>query len=1182
MNRLKKILATVLSVMLVLTSITLPALANNSEESDQPIEPENVALGKPVITSRASAGIAGYTDTATITDGKFFAEGNGQYITYGPSLITVDLEGSYSVSKVVIDSVTTNFTKDIDVYLSASAANGTAIPSSATKILSGDSNGWAESIKMVELDEAAVGRYVIFHMTSNASPSFRLSEVEVWGVPTEDDGGDVIEPVEATNVAFGKSLTASRASAGIAPYTDLAIITDGIYFASNSNNQYITYGPSLICLDLEGKYSVSKLVIDAVTTNFTKDLDVYVSGSPMSGTAVPSGATKVLNGDANGWAESIKTVELDTAVDGRYVILHMTSNASPSFRLSEVEVWGVPAEDDGGDGGEGGGDSGDGGEGGGGDDSSDDSSDASTYVSVTDNATSHKSSATATATSYETDSNNYLVDGNPSTFYGTGPAADAYFTFVDLGEGGRRVDKVVITANDAFDRTRGQKYYLANTVPVAGADRSGWVYLGERTQNSVAMTFVLTPEQAGIYRYVVADCTSSTVGGYVNEIEAYMDIDAYLTEEGKPYILTDKTSSVSANAISYSGSLINGSGTRTIVGLFGTRGTDGEYVETAYDQATATGSGSHNIEMSATVTTNGVWDAIFISGLDFVKGFSNLANRTAILPKSNATGITPVLSRVGNTVTLTGKATGSIVGVVVLKPGASFDSYTDADIVAHRVIYAPQSATGAWDFVLDYTFDASLATGDYTMGLFCDNGDSAISGKTNAAEKLNLDAVVDAFEGVTEDNFEDLVEANSVFFGDTADLLTGSDTMAESFMLAKDAVEQGLFDESITAWDVDALVATAKAAIVVDETLNNSDFAETIAPYIGSMPDVFGEDYDAEEFEQIFPAVLDDTEIETAEALVDAYEKANVLSLIANGTTKEIEKAIKENRELLGISDSTMKNVTALQVAKKLDNKIKTVIDSYVDGMDSVVEKIAKEINSVSGGKVLGGGGSGSGGGGGGGFVASVPSNLPEVTKQEEVVSGGTTVAPGTYTDIAGYAWALDAIMTLSERGIISGKGNGVFDPEGRLTREEAVKLLVTTTGTPTDESYNGYDDCVIGSWYYPYITAAKINNLVTGFSRTQFGLGSAVTREDLAVMIYRAMQKQSLVKAVDGASFTDEAQIADYAKEAVSVLGGMGIITGFEDGSFAPTANATRAEAAVIFARYLELSENTTEEGTE
>ena len=118
-----------------------------------------------------------------------------------------------------------------------------------------------------------------------------------------------------------------------------------------------------------------------------------------------------------------------------------------------------------------------------------------------------------------------MVDGDYSTLYGAGPATAGYFTFIDLGEGGRRVDKVAITVDDPYNRTVGQKYYLANTLPINGADRSGWVYLGERAQDGTTMTFVLTAEQAGTYRYVVADCTGETVGDYVNEIEVYKDSD---------------------------------------------------------------------------------------------------------------------------------------------------------------------------------------------------------------------------------------------------------------------------------------------------------------------------------------------------------------------------------------------------------------------------------------------------------------------------------------------------------------------------------------------------------------------------------------------------------------------------------------------------------------------------------
>jgi len=131
----------------------------------------------------------------------------------------------------------------------------------------------------------------------------------------------------------------------------------------------------------------------------------------------------------------------------------------------------------------------------------------------------------------------------------------------------------------------------------------------------------------------------------------------------------------------------------------------------------------------------------------------------------------------------------------------------------------------------------------------------------------------------------------------------------------------------------------------------------------------------------------------------------------------------------------------------------------------------------------------------------------------------------------------------------------------------------------PTSANDNGYRDCAYGSWYYPYITAAKEHDLVKGVSRSDFGVGQLVTRQDLAVMIYRAMDGLDIVDAEVSAKFTDDTATSDYAKVAVNKLGGMGLISGFADGSFGANKNTTRAQAAVMFARLLERIENMAEE---
>ncbi len=90
---------------------------------------------------------------------------------------------------------------------------------------------------------------------------------------------------------------------------------------------------------------------------------------------------------------------------------------------------------------------------------------------------------------------------------------------------------------------------------------------------------------------------------------------------------------------------------------------------------------------------------------------------------------------------------------------------------------------------------------------------------------------------------------------------------------------------------------------------------------------------------------------------------------------------------------------------------------------------------------------------------------------------------------------------------------------------------------------------------------------LINGYSDTVFGATDLISRQDMAVIIYNA-GKYKNVEMADGSSalrFADDAEIAEYAKEAVYTLKAMGIVNGVSDIDFAPTRNATRAEAAVI-----------------
>lgn len=169
------------------------------------------------------------------------------------------------------------------------------------------------------------------------------------------------------------------------------------------------------------------------------------------------------------------------------------------------------------------------------------------------------------------------------------------------------------------------------------------------------------------------------------------------------------------------------------------------------------------------------------------------------------------------------------------------------------------------------------------------------------------------------------------------------------------------------------------------------------------------------------------------------------------------------------------------------------------------------------------------------------------------------------------YAWARPSILRLYKEKIITGYTDGSFGPAKQVTREEFVKMIVLAFDKKLSASNAGFTDVERGSWYEQYVNTAKNLGIVNGVSGTEFGVGSAITRQDLCVMIDRAMggpQKG----AAQGAGFTDE--IAPYALDAVNRLHALGVVQGKTANTFEGASFATRAEVAVILDRAMSAME--------
>ena len=174
------------------------------------------------------------------------------------------------------------------------------------------------------------------------------------------------------------------------------------------------------------------------------------------------------------------------------------------------------------------------------------------------------------------------------------------------------------------------------------------------------------------------------------------------------------------------------------------------------------------------------------------------------------------------------------------------------------------------------------------------------------------------------------------------------------------------------------------------------------------------------------------------------------------------------------------------------------------------------------------------------------------------------------FADVEGITWAEKQIEVLAGKGFINGKSEGVFDPNAAITRAEFAALLTRLLALSGEVSSMPFTDVPSDAWYAEDVAAAFANGVVTGNSATTFDPNGNITRQEMAVMIGRVLSEQGYVAAdtTELTAFTDSNAVAAWAKSGVAMAAREEIVNGNPDGSFAPAANASRAEAAVMLYR--------------
>lgn len=180
------------------------------------------------------------------------------------------------------------------------------------------------------------------------------------------------------------------------------------------------------------------------------------------------------------------------------------------------------------------------------------------------------------------------------------------------------------------------------------------------------------------------------------------------------------------------------------------------------------------------------------------------------------------------------------------------------------------------------------------------------------------------------------------------------------------------------------------------------------------------------------------------------------------------------------------------------------------------------------------------------------------------------------FTDVPEDAWYAEAVRYVYEHGLMAGTSGSAFSPEGATTRGQIVTILWRMAGSPVVNYAMDFEDVDPAAYYGEAIRWAASEGIVGGYGNGLFGTNDPITREQFAAMLWRYAQEQgydvSIGENTNILSYTDVADLSEYAISAMQWAVGAGIINGTGDGStLSPQGQATRAQAAVMLMRFCE-----------
>lgn len=207
--------------------------------------------------------------------------------------------------------------------------------------------------------------------------------------------------------------------------------------------------------------------------------------------------------------------------------------------------------------------------------------------------------------------------------------------------------------------------------------------------------------------------------------------------------------------------------------------------------------------------------------------------------------------------------------------------------------------------------------------------------------------------------------------------------------------------------------------------------------------------------------------------------------------------------------------------------------------------------------------------------VTDEPNSEPEPPQDEpqQTSPPQNSGSSDKFTDMGEYDWAMPYISELVDAGIVNGISETEFGPDIDISRADATVLLYRILKQGDVSFTENFDDVYKNKYYYDEIGQARASGVAWGIGDNLFDPEGKMLRQDMATLAYRVLKERQIMTAIPNTAralngFDDWMDIDFYARDAVAACVESGLMSGYGDYTIRPKGNATRVEVALFMQR--------------